>query len=44
MVFEDAPGLWIYTTKWFGPYSSKVGGIRFSPIGNGQEMRWAYFK
>ena len=44
IVFEDAPGMWIYNTKWFGPYSTKVAGIRFSPIGNGQEMRWAYFK
>ena len=44
MVFDDAAGIWIYNTKWFGPYSAKVGGIRFSPVGNGQDMRWSYFK
>ena len=44
IVMEDAGGIFVYNTKWYGPYSAKVGGVRFSPIGNGQEMRWAYFK
>jgi peptide/nickel transport system substrate-binding protein len=44
IVVEEAGGVWIYNTKWFGPYAKNVEGIRFSPIGNGQEMRWAYFK
>lgn len=44
IVFNDAAGIWIYNTRWFGPYSTKVGGIRFSPVGNGQDMRWAYLK
>lgn len=44
LVFDDAAGVWIYNTKWFGPYSTKLEGIRFSPIGNGQDMRWAHFK
>ena len=39
----SADGL-VYNTKWFGPYSNKIDGIRFSPVGDGQEMRWAYFK
>lgn len=43
IVYDDAAGIWIYNTKWFGPYAEKVQGIRFSPIGNGQDMRWAYF-
>lgn len=43
IIFEDAAGIWIYNTKWYGPYSSRLGGIRFSPVGNGQDMRWAYF-
>lgn len=43
MVTEDAAGVFIYNTKWFGPFSEKVRGVRFSPIGNGQEMRWVYF-
>jgi peptide/nickel transport system substrate-binding protein len=44
LVFDDAAGVWIYNTKWYGPYSSKVKGIRFCPIGNGQEMRTVYFE
>jgi len=44
MVMEDAAGVFIYNTKWFGPFASSVKGVRFSPIGNGQEMRWAYFE
>lgn len=43
IVYEDAAGIWIYNTKWYGPYSSRIEGIRFSPIGNGQDMRWGYF-
>ena len=44
MVTEDAAGIFIYNTKWFGPFNNKVKGVRFSPIGNGQEMRWVYFE
>lgn len=44
LVYEDSAGVWIYNTKWFGPYSDRLGGIRFSPVGNGQDMRWGYFK
>ncbi|MBV40385.1 MAG: ABC transporter substrate-binding protein [Alphaproteobacteria bacterium] len=43
-VMDDAAGIFVYNTKWFGPYSKKVDGVRFSPIGNAQEMRWVYFK
>ncbi len=41
MVMEDAAGVFVYNTKWFGPFSKRVSGIRFCPIGDGQEMRWA---
>jgi peptide/nickel transport system substrate-binding protein len=44
IVVEDAPGLWIYNTKWYGPYSKNLEGIVFCPIGNAQEMRTAYYK
>jgi len=44
MVAEDAAGIFVYNTKWFGPYNKKVKGVRFSPIGNAQEMRWIYFE
>ncbi|HEX4893519.1 MAG TPA: ABC transporter substrate-binding protein [Hyphomicrobiaceae bacterium] len=44
MVVADAPGLWIYNTKWYGPYSKNLQGIVFCPIGNAQEMRTAYYE
>ena len=43
IVVADAPGLWIYNTKWYGPYSKSFWGIVFCPIGNAQEMRTAYY-
>jgi peptide/nickel transport system substrate-binding protein len=43
IVYEDAAGVWIYNTKYFGPWAKTLEGIRFSPIGNGQEMRWVYY-
>jgi ABC-type transport system substrate-binding protein len=43
LVVEDAGGVWIYNTKYFGPWAKNLEGIRFSPIGNGQEMRWVYY-
>jgi len=44
IIVSDAPGAWIYNTKWFGPYSKNLEGIVFCPIGNAQEMRTAYYK
>ena len=44
IVVDDAPGLWIYNTKWYGPYSKKLQGIEFCPIGSAQEMRTAYYE
>lgn len=43
-IVDQAVGIFVYNTKWFGPYSNQIDGIRFSPISNGQDMRWAYFK
>lgn len=43
IVVEEAAGVWIYNTKYFGPWASNLEGIRFSPIGNGQEMRWVHY-
>jgi peptide/nickel transport system substrate-binding protein len=40
---DDAGGIFVYNTVWFGPYNKDVKGVRFSPIGNAQEMRWVYF-
>jgi len=44
LVMEDAGGIFVYNTKWFGPFNKSVGGVRFCPIGNGQEARWLYPK
>ena len=41
LLSDDAAGLWIYDARWFGAFSKRVSGIRFSPIGEGQDMRWA---
>jgi peptide/nickel transport system substrate-binding protein len=44
IVVGDAASVWIYNTKWYGPYSKKVRGIRYSPIGDGQELRWVHIE
>lgn len=44
MVNDDAAGIFVYNTRWYGPYSKKVEGIRFSPVSNGQDIRWASLK
>lgn len=41
MVSDDAAGIFVYNTRWYGPYSARVSGIRFSPVNNGQDFRWA---
>jgi peptide/nickel transport system substrate-binding protein len=40
IIVDDAASVWIYNTRWFGPYNKRVKSIRFSPIGNGQDARW----
>jgi ABC-type transport system substrate-binding protein len=40
IVVADAADIWIYNTMWYGPYRKSVKGLRFCPIGNGQECRW----
>ncbi|MEJ2166559.1 MAG: ABC transporter substrate-binding protein [Desulfobacterales bacterium] len=40
IVVADAADIWIYNTMWYGPYRRSVKGLRFCPIGNGQECRW----
>jgi ABC-type transport system substrate-binding protein len=44
IVVDEAAGLWIYNTKWYGPYSNRLKGIVFCPIGSAQEMRTAYYE
>ena len=43
IVVDEAAGVWIANTKWYGPWAKNLEGIRFSPIGDGLEMRWAYY-
>ena len=40
-VVEDAASVFIYNTKWYGPFSARVKSFRFSPVGNGTDFRWA---
>ena len=40
ILVEEAAGLFIYNTKWFGPFNKNVRGVRFCPIGDAQDMRW----
>lgn len=44
IVSDDAPAIFVYNTRWYGPYSRNVDGIRFSPVSNGFDLRWAMFK
>ena len=45
IVVDEAAGLWIYNTKWYGPYAKKLEGILFCPIGNGAgDARWLYYE
>ena len=41
LLIEDAAGIWVYNARWFGAFSKRVTGIRFSPVAEGQDMRWA---
>jgi len=43
IVVGDAAGVWVYNTKYFGPWAKNIEGVRFSPIGNGQEIRWLHY-
>jgi len=40
ILVEDAAGLFIYNTKWFGPFTRNVRDVRFCPIGDAQDIRW----
>jgi peptide/nickel transport system substrate-binding protein len=40
ILVEDAAGLFIYNTKWFGPFTKNVHDVRFCPIGDAQDIRW----
>jgi peptide/nickel transport system substrate-binding protein len=43
-VVDEAGSIFIYNTKWYGPFGKRVKGVRFSPVGNGQDFRWVYLE
>jgi peptide/nickel transport system substrate-binding protein len=40
ILVEDAAGLFIYNTRWYGPFTRNVHDVRFCPIGDAQDIRW----
>jgi ABC-type transport system substrate-binding protein len=40
ILVDDAAGIFVYNTKWFGPFTKNVQDIRFCPIGDSQDIRW----
>jgi peptide/nickel transport system substrate-binding protein len=44
ILVDDAAGLFVYNTKYYGPFSNRVKSIRFCPIGDSQDIRWIAMK
>jgi peptide/nickel transport system substrate-binding protein len=44
IIVDEAASIWIYNTKEYGPFSKRVKGVRFCPVGSGQEVRWMRFE
>jgi peptide/nickel transport system substrate-binding protein len=40
IVVDEAASVFIYNTKWYGPFAKRVQSVRFCPVGNGQDFRW----
>lgn len=40
ILVDDAAGLFIYNTRWYGPFTTNVQDVRFCPIGDSQDIRW----
>lgn len=40
IVVDEAASVFIYNTKWYGPFGKRVQNVRFCPVGNGQDFRW----
>jgi len=40
LLVEDAAGLFINNTKYFGPFTKNVKSVRYCPIGDAQDIRW----
>ena len=44
IIVDEAASVWIYNTKEYGPFNKRVKGVRFCPVGSGQEVRWMSFE
>ena len=44
LVVTDAAALFVHNESWCAPINKRIGGVRFCPIGNGNELRWVYWK
>ena len=42
IVVDEAASLFIYNTKWYGPFGKNVKNVAFCPVGNGQDFRWLH--
>ncbi|MGO7180664.1 ABC transporter substrate-binding protein [Rhizobium brockwellii] len=40
MVTDDAASIFVYNSRWYGPFSVKASGVRYSPVNYGQDFRW----
>jgi peptide/nickel transport system substrate-binding protein len=40
ILLDDAAGIFVNNTKFYGPYGKAVKSVRFCPIGDTQDLRW----
>jgi peptide/nickel transport system substrate-binding protein len=40
ILVDEAPGLFIHNTKYYGAYTKNVKKVQFCPIGDTQDIRW----
>ena len=40
LLVEDAAGLFINNTKYYGPFTKNVKSVRYCAIGDAQDVRW----
>ena len=44
IVVKDAGAIFVHNENWNAPVNVQADGIRFCPIGTGNELRWVYWK
>lgn len=42
ILVDEAAGLFIYNTSYYGAFNKKVHDVRYCPIGDAQDMRWQW--